>query len=212
MKFKTVIFDFDSTLVTIEGINELARLKGNYREVAALTQQTMDGNIPFNQVFYRRLQLINPALEDLEAIADLYLTHITPGAQTLIQTLLQQKIEIFCITGGYLQAIAKTAAILGLDSDHVFAISLAPDQQGFYTKVAANELLVNHDGKMQMIQKLKPKRKIAFVGDGHTDAQTIPVVDRFIGYAGVTQSHRLESVTPFVSFDLSLNSVIKYLD
>lgn len=212
MPFKTVIFDFDSTLVTLEGINELARLRGYYHEIAGLTQQAMDGSIAFDQVFYHRLNLIRPTKADLAKVSELYVKNITPGAQALIQSLLSQNIDVFCITGGYFQAIFNTVKLLGINLDHVFAIKLAPDPDGYYTQVAENELLVNHDGKKQLIEKLSLQRKIAFIGDGHTDAQTIPVVDRFIGFAGVTQSSRLKTLTDYHISELSLTSVIKYLN
>ena len=54
--FQRVIFDCDMTLVTVEGIDELARLKGQAEYIAELTRQAMDGKIPLEEVarIYRR--------------------------------------------------------------------------------------------------------------------------------------------------------------
>ena len=45
MPIQYVFFDCDSTLVQIEGIVELARLKGKAEEIATVTEQAMSGQI-----------------------------------------------------------------------------------------------------------------------------------------------------------------------
>jgi len=49
-----IIFDCDSTLSLIEGIDELGRLAGQESEIAALTKRTMDGDLPLESVYERR--------------------------------------------------------------------------------------------------------------------------------------------------------------
>jgi phosphoserine phosphatase len=63
--YQNIIFDCDSTLTTIEGIDWLAKRKGKEAEVQVLTAQAMDGRIEFEQVFAKRLALIRPERKDL---------------------------------------------------------------------------------------------------------------------------------------------------
>ena len=56
--FQRVIFDCDSTLSTIEGIDELATLKGQTDHIAELTRQAMDGLVPLEEVYAARLELL----------------------------------------------------------------------------------------------------------------------------------------------------------
>ncbi|MCC5790262.1 MAG: hypothetical protein JJT75_11550, partial [Opitutales bacterium] len=64
---KTIVFDCDSTLSTIEGVDELARLKGEsvYRDIEAMTNSAMNGEIAVEEVFAKRLALLNPSRDDV---------------------------------------------------------------------------------------------------------------------------------------------------
>ena len=59
---KLIVFDCDSTLSSIEGIDELARVKGQsiFEQVAELTHAAMNGEVPLDEVFSRRLAIIQP--------------------------------------------------------------------------------------------------------------------------------------------------------
>ena len=56
--FRTVLFDCDSTLSTIEGIEELAA--ANRPEIVALTEAAMRGEVPLETVYAKRLELVQP--------------------------------------------------------------------------------------------------------------------------------------------------------
>jgi len=64
---KIICFDCDSTLSTIEGIDELARVRGSdvFKQVEAMTHQAMDGKIPVEEVFGKRLEIIKPTRNDV---------------------------------------------------------------------------------------------------------------------------------------------------
>ena len=71
--FDTVVFDCDSTLSAVEGIDELA---GDHSaEVSELTRRAMDGEVPLDQVYGRRLEMIHPKLADLERVDLILVTH-----------------------------------------------------------------------------------------------------------------------------------------
>jgi hypothetical protein len=63
--YRTVIFDCDSTLSALEGIEELA--SDHRREVETLTDAAMRGEVPLDEVYGRRLELIRPTRQAVEA-------------------------------------------------------------------------------------------------------------------------------------------------
>ena len=67
---KLLLLDCDSTLSAIEGIDELARVRGDavFAAVEQMTADAMDGRIRVEDVFARRLELIRPHREHFAAI------------------------------------------------------------------------------------------------------------------------------------------------
>src|SRR5690606_25880766 len=66
---KLIFIDCDSTLSSIEGIDELARLRGPeiFEACANMTNRAMDGEIPLDSVYGARLELIQPTRAECEA-------------------------------------------------------------------------------------------------------------------------------------------------
>ena len=73
MKYRFVFFDVDSTLVTIEGIDVLAN--GN-PEIVRLTEAAMNGEIPLDRVYGKRLEIIRPTRADVEALGQRYIASL----------------------------------------------------------------------------------------------------------------------------------------
>ena len=73
-RFKTVIFDVDSTVCAIEGIDWLAARRDPdvARESEALTAQAMAGESPIEAVYTRRLERIRPTAGELISLAEAY--------------------------------------------------------------------------------------------------------------------------------------------
>lgn len=66
MKFKienfdAIVFDLDSTLVKIEGLDWLAKHKNKGREVSILTKKSMEGKIDFHESMIKKMKLISPS-------------------------------------------------------------------------------------------------------------------------------------------------------
>ena len=68
---KIIAFDCDSTLSAIEGIDELARSRGPavFAQIEAMTNDAMNGRLPVEAVFGRRLEIIQPRRADADAVA-----------------------------------------------------------------------------------------------------------------------------------------------
>src|SRR5260221_13876307 len=80
LSFDLIFFDCDSTLSAIEGVDELARLKGKEGRVGLLTQKAMDGDLDLADVYGKRLRAIRPTRGQLAAIEQMYWDTMVPDA------------------------------------------------------------------------------------------------------------------------------------
>jgi phosphoserine phosphatase len=89
------IFDCDSTLATIEGIDELAHIaedEGQDAErlafnIAALTKKAMEGDLPLETIYRQRLVTVNPTQSQVRRLASLYREKAVPDARLTIDAL-----------------------------------------------------------------------------------------------------------------------------
>ena len=192
---KLIFLDCDSTLSKIEGIDELARVRGPevYAEVVALTHAAMNGEVPLDEVFARRMNIIRPDRAACEQVAALYVAALTPGAPELIQQLKTHDWLPVILSGGFAPLIAPLARHLGID--HLEAVPLELDASGNYAGYGKSYPTTRNGGKNQIIrewrQAILPQR-VAMMGDGMSDLETLPDVDVFIGFGGVIARPRVK--------------------
>jgi len=190
MEYRFVFFDVDSTLVTIEGIDVLA---GGNPEIAKLTDAAMNGEIPLDQVYARRLEMIRPTRDQVEAVGQRYVASIVDGAEETFRTLSDNGVQIHLVTAGIAQAIAPLASHLGVPPRAVHAVALRFDERGDYQDFDRRSFLTRPGGKELVVRDVRARThgKAAFVGDGVSDLETKPAVDLFIGFGGVCVRERV---------------------
>jgi phosphoserine phosphatase len=185
MPIQHVFFDCDSTLVQVEGIVELARLKGKAEEIATVTEQAMSRQIELAEVFSKRLAIIQPTIQDLEFLGDLYCQNLTLGAKEAVTKLQQLGKQVYILSAGYRLAIEILANYLAIPKANVFAVDLQFDDVGRYQGLNSNQLLIKSTGKKELLQDLGlDLSTVAMVGDGANDLVTQDVVALFIGFLG----------------------------
>ena len=185
MPIQHVFFDCDSTLVQIEGIVELARLKGKAEEIAIVTEQAMSGQIELSEVFSKRLAIIQPTIQDLEFLGDLYCQHLTLGAKEAVTKLQQLGKQVYILSAGYRLAIEILASFLGVPKTNIFAVDLQFTDDGEYRGLDTTQVLIKNTGKRDLLQSLGlDLNTVAMVGDGANDLATQEVVKLFIGFQG----------------------------
>lgn len=199
---QSIIFDVDSTLCTIEGIDELARMKGVEEQIIPLTQRAMEGQLSLEEIFARRLALIQPTTIDLAKLASLYCQSLSPSIPGVLNELRKRKIDCYIVSGGYKEAVLPLADFLRIPSQNVYANSLYFDEKGIYRGFDQNCPLWKRNGKTEVIKKLPLKRKSILVGDGMSDAEAKEAVDIFIGYGGVTKREKVKQLSNYYIFDM----------
>jgi phosphoserine phosphatase SerB len=187
---KLIFFDCDSTLSSIEGIDELARAGGpdTFSAVEALTHAAMNGEVPIAEVFPRRMEIIGPDRKTAETVAQLYLDTMTPGAREVISELKSRGWTPVILSGGFAPLIQPLAKELGIK--HVEAVPLFFDDQGDYAGYGRDYPTTRNGGKPEIIRQwqaaMLPERTV-MVGDGVSDLEASSVCDLFVGYGGVVQ-------------------------
>lgn len=181
---RTVLFDCDSTLTAIEGVDILAR--GHREEVRHLTEAAMRGEVPLEQVYGRRLEIIRPDRAAVESLARAYREALVPDAVAVVGALRAAGVDVRIISGGLLPAVAALAAFLDLPAGAVAAVDITFDASGAYAGWERSSPLARAGGKADVIRAWEPiPRPAMLVGDGATDLEAKGAVDLFVGYAGV---------------------------
>ena len=182
--YDIVVFDCDSTLTGIEGINFLAKRNNKEKDVKILTEKAMNGEVKFEDVFSKRLNLIKPRKKDLEKLYRQYLKHRIKDAKKVISLLQKAGKKVYIITGGYQGPVNKFADYLGIPKENVFAVELKFDKNGDYLNYNVKNTLTKSMGKKKVLQKIKKLGSVIFVGDAAIDLEAKSAVDFFVGFGG----------------------------
>ncbi len=193
---KLICFDCDSTLSAIEGVDELARVRGLeiFSRVEAMTNDAMNGLLRVEEVFGRRLDIIRPSKDDALAVGRHYVQAIEPTARTTIAALVARGWTPVIVSGGFRPAIRPLADVLGVK--RVEAVELHFDKNGAYCGYDGVFPTTRSGGKPEVIarlkQELRPERTV-MVGDGVSDLEAKPVVDCFVGFGRYTVREKVQA-------------------
>ncbi len=187
--FGVIVFDCDSTLSSIEGIEELkAGLEPvAIHAIAALTARAMDGEVPLEEVYGERLGIIRPTESDVEAVGRLYRATVLPGVEDTVHALRYLGKEVAVISGGLAPPVRALASYLGVPSDRVWAVGIEFGPDGQYAGFDDGSPLARKGGKAEVISAAFPDQSVALVGDGATDAEAKGVCERFVAFTGVVE-------------------------
>jgi len=113
---RLVTMDMDSTLVTIESIDEMGELLGIREKIAAVTEQAMRGEIDYPESLRRRVALLAGLEEQaLERICEERM-HLSPGAEVLVQRCRELGIRTLLVSGGFTLFTTWLQRRLGIDA------------------------------------------------------------------------------------------------
>ncbi|MBT3407784.1 HAD-IB family phosphatase [Candidatus Woesearchaeota archaeon] len=210
-----LIFDADSTLVKIEGINELAKYCKKYDEVYQMTDTAMNGTstIPFQELYKRRLDIIKPTLSQIKDLGQIYLNNKVAGVDELFAKINQRKIQNHICSGGILQALSPLANSLNTNS--VFGVKLHFNEDGSFSHFDPSSETSQDYGKNKIVKQLKerhPNKEVIFIGDGQSDMETKfnPITKQidsnysnyFIAFTQVEPREKIMEQADFVATDM----------
>lgn len=204
-RYRSVVFDCDSTLSALEGIEQLA--SGHRAEVEELTARAMRGELSLDEVYGRRLALIRPSRDAVEALVPRYIDALVDDAAATIRTLVSGGVDVRVVSGGLLPAVAGLARHLGLNGADVAAVPVRFDDDGAYAGYDEGAPPARAGGKAEVIRRWRDEglpAPIMFVGDGATDLEARDDVELFVAYTGVADRPAVTATAPVVVRSRSL--------
>lgn len=116
--FGLVAMDMDSTLITIECIDEIADMQGLKPQVAEITEAAMRGEIEFGESLTRRVALLKGL--DAHALQRVYdeRVQLSPGAENMLKTVQAAGLKTLLVSGGFTFFTDRMKQRLGLDYSH----------------------------------------------------------------------------------------------
>jgi phosphoserine phosphatase len=196
--FALVAMDMDSTLITIECIDEIADMQGLKAQVSEITESAMRGELDFSASLTRRVAL----LEGLEASAleRVYeeRLRLSMGAETMLAAVRAAGLKTLLVSGGFTFFTDRLKPRLGLDYTHANVLEI---EHGRLTGRVVGGI-VDAEEKMRTVQRVcaelgVPASRAIVMGDGANDL-------KMMGVSGLSVAFRAKPVVR-AQADVALN-------
>jgi phosphoserine phosphatase len=172
--------DMDSTLITIECIDEIADFKGIKPHVAAITESAMRGEIDFAQSLTRRVALLaGLPVADLASVYDERL-RISPGAERMLAAFKAAGAVTALVSGGFTYFTDRLKARLGLDVTLANRFEVIDDR--LTGRIQGD--IVDAQAKARAVRKLRAQHPglAVVMGDGANDLPMFAEADVSVAY------------------------------
>jgi phosphoserine phosphatase len=181
--FKLLAMDMDSTLITIECIDEIADMQGLKPEVASITEAAMRGEIEFPESLTRRVALLKGL--DASALQRVYQERVqmSPGAQTMLDAVQQAGLKTLLVSGGFTFFTDRIKEMLNLDFSHSNMLEIADGK--LTGKVVGS--IVDAEEKKRTVERVCEELGIAstqaiVMGDGANDLQMMAIAGLSVAF------------------------------
>jgi len=175
--------DMDSTLISIECIDEIADFAGRKDEVAAVTASAMRGEIDWPESLRRRVQAL--AGLDAASLERVYAERLrfNPGAETLLAAARRSRVKTLLVSGGFTYFTDRVRDALGFD--YAYSNTLVVNGTRLAGEVTGP--LVDAHGKAAHVARLKqelglPRERVMAIGDGANDLLMLREAGTSIAY------------------------------
>jgi phosphoserine phosphatase len=181
--FRLVAMDMDSTLITIECIDEIADMQGLKPQVAAITEAAMRGELEFSESLERRVALLK-GLEAsaLQRVYDQRLA-ISMGGEAMLAALKTAGLSTLLVSGGFTFFTERLQARLGLDYAHANVLEI--DAGKLTGRVVGG--IVDADEKMRTVRRVCDSIGIStqqaiVMGDGANDLKMMSIAGLSVAF------------------------------
>ena len=198
--FKLLAMDMDSTVITIECIDEIADMQGLKPQVAAITEAAMRGELDFSASLAQRVALL--AGLDAAALQRVYdeRLRLSPGFETLLAAVKAAGLKTLLVSGGFTFFSGRLQERFGLDFAHANVLDIVDGR--LTGRVLGG--VVDALEKQRTVERVCVELGIApgqaiVIGDGANDL-------KMMGSAGLSVAFRAKPVVR-AQADIALNFV-----
>jgi phosphoserine phosphatase len=181
--FKLLAMDMDSTLITIECIDEIADMQGLKPQVSEITEAAMRGELEFNESLTRRVALLKGL--DASALQRVYdeRLQLSPGVETMLAAVKAAGIKTLLVSGGFTFFTDRMKATLGLNYAHSNELEIIDGK--LTGKVLGG--IVNADEKKHTVERVCAELNIAasqaiVMGDGANDLSMMSIAGLSVAF------------------------------
>ncbi len=181
--FGLLVMDMDSTLISIECIDEIADMQGLKPQVAAITEEAMQGRIDFAESLRRRVALLKGLDESaLQRVYDERLK-LNPGAENMLARLKENGIKTLLVSGGFVFFTERLKQRLGLDHAHANTLEVIDGR--LTGRVLGN--ILDAQGKAEWLLRIRDElglkaEQVIAMGDGANDLKMMDKAGVSIAY------------------------------
>ncbi len=176
-KNKIFVFDFDSTLTSVEALEELAAISlagspekdGIIKQIEEITNQGVDGKISFTQSLALRVDLLKANKKHLPELVKRLSKKVSPSIQRNKKFFLDNAERIYVVSAGFKEFIDPIVAKYGIKPERVFANTFVWNKKGEITGFDKKNHLAKHNGKIAQMKALKLQGEVIAIGDGYSD-------------------------------------------
>ncbi|MCV6607988.1 MAG: phosphoserine phosphatase SerB [Campylobacterales bacterium] len=181
---KLCVFDFDSTLMDGETIDEIAAQVGKKEEIGKITDLAMAGEMDFfDSLTMRASKLQGVKYEDVVKICESL--PLMPGAVETVKALKEKGYKVIIFSGGFREATSYHGKILGVDGDFSNRFQ---HKDGILTGKVGGDMMFGYS-KGDMIQRIQQLLNVSIentiaCGDGANDASMFPYAAKKVAFCG----------------------------
>jgi len=180
---KLIVADMDSTMITVECIDELADYAGIKPQIAAITERAMRGELDFGAALDERVAL----LKGMDAgVIDRCLAErvrITPGAKALVRTMKAHGATAILVSGGFTRFAEPVAAEIGFDRAIANRLEIADGRlAGTVARPIVDSATKEATLAAAVLEQGLERGETMAVGDGANDLPMIAVAGLGIAY------------------------------
>ncbi len=183
----TIIFDFDSTLIDCESLEEILKNRVDperLKKIQEITNEGMSGTLDFSLSLEKRLEFAQIKLEDCQNFGHQAIHHLTQGMEQLIVNLRKSSIPVWIISGAIDEVLFPTANYLQIPLQQVAGVPLKWSVNGEYQGIDKTNLFSRSKWEGAKQFRSQWTSPIIAVGDSVTDFHLYEkgLVDYFIAF------------------------------
>jgi len=189
---KKYVFDFDSTLTSVEALDVLAEITlankpekdAVVSEIQAITNLGIDGDISFTESLERRLSLLHANKADLATLVQELQNKVSASIVRNKEFFEKYSEDIYVISCGFKEFIEPIVAHYNIPAHKVYANTFTYDEKGNITGFDKENVLSSHNGKIECLKRMNLDGEVQVIGDGYSDyvMREAGIADKFFAY------------------------------